>query len=108
NTAIATINVGSYPVGFGDFVIGCSDPGGPADVCGTTVYDSGGPTGNYGNAEDVIDTLCPVNPEDKVLLHFLAFELEAGFDFLKIYNGPSINAPPLHTGQGFTGTASPG
>ncbi len=108
HAAVTTFNVGTWPIGRGDFVIDCSEPGGPVDVCGTTHYDSGGPTGNYGNSEDVVETLCPNDPYDKVILHFMAFELESGYDFLKIYDGETTNDPPLHTGEGFSGSLSPG
>jgi hypothetical protein len=108
HAAVTTFNVGTWPIGRGDFVIDCSEPGGPVDVCGTTHYDSGGPTGNYGNSEDVVETLCPNDPDDKVILHFMAFELESGYDFLKIYDGETTNDPPLHTGEGFSGSLSPG
>lgn len=103
---ITSITVGTLPIAFGDFVIGC--PGGGNTLCNSLVYDSGGPNADYNNDEDIIETLCPDDPADKIELTFQEFSLEPDFDFLKIFDGNTITDPPLHTGNGFTGSGNPG
>ncbi|CAN5831766.1 hypothetical protein BH11BAC7_BH11BAC7_06370 [soil metagenome] len=71
-----------------------------ANICQTTIlnsnsgiiYDSGGPTNNYidqQNCNFLIDP-CGINLQ----LTFSQFDLETGWDFLTIYDGPN-NAAPL-------------
>jgi spore germination protein YaaH len=57
-----------------------------------TLYDMGGPTGNYHNNENYTFSIAPPNAT-AVTLSFLNFDFEAGYDSLKIYNGPSIASP---------------
>ena len=73
-------------------------------VCTGKFYDSGGSSSKYGNNESKIRTICSDNGQC-ARVEFNSFELEQGFDFLKIYDGPGINS--TLTGI-FTGTNSPG
>ncbi len=57
-----------------------------------TLYDMGGPTGNYHNAENYTFTIAPPGVST-VTLSFLNFELENNYDSLWIYNGPSTASP---------------
>ena len=42
------------------------------DTCDTyTLYDSGGPSGNYGNNENFTITLCPSIPNSQIKIDFL-------------------------------------
>lgn len=80
----------------------CSQP----DYCGGDhFYDSGGATGNYGNFENKTTVIYPENPGERIRAIFNSFHLDAGWDFLKIYNGPSDAAPLIYSG---TGTMQPG
>ncbi len=59
---------------------------------GGLLTDSGGPTGNYVDNENVTYTICPDNPGDKVVISFLDFSFESFgstgcFDGLTIYDG---------------------
>ncbi len=64
--------------------------------CSDTIYDMGGPTGNYHNNEDYTFTISPTNASS-VTLTFSSFSLETTNDYLKIYNGTSTGAPLLVT-----------
>ncbi len=72
-------------------------------------YDTGGPTANYSNNENIIMTFYPMNPGSVLEFEFLHFDVEANatcaWDYLKIYNGTSTTAPLIGT---YCGTNSPG
>ena len=82
----------------------------PSSACGTTVHDSGGASGNYGNGERRIITYCPSSPGQVVRLNFSQFDVEGpGFfgptDIMAIYNGPGTGSPLIGT---YVGTNTPG
>ena len=78
--------------------------GGTVSACSASYYDSGGPTGNYSNSENNVVTICPSTAGQFVQVVFSVFDLESGFDYLRIYNGNTTGAPLI--GQ-FTGTNFP-
>lgn len=75
-----------------------------SDICGDSIFDMGGPKGNYYNNEAYTFTIAPKNAS-KVHLSFRTFALEAGFDSLWIYDGNSTSAPLI---GGFSGSSIPG
>jgi hypothetical protein len=71
------------------------------DFCnGAHFVDSGGINGNYQNNETKITTIYPDAPGNKVKVVFNTFETEPGADYLRIYNGPNVNAPIMYTASG--------
>lgn len=78
-------------------------------TCSGNFYDSGGngagAGANYNNNENYTMTFCSSTPGQCVRLTFTAFNIESGFDYLRIYNGSTTGAPLLGT---YTGTTSPG
>ena len=74
-------------------------------TCSSFFFDSGGATGDYGNNELTTTTFFPDIPGTAITATFTAFELEGGWDYLYVYNGPDATYPSLGT---FTGTAIPG
>ena len=73
-------------------------------ACGATFYDAGGPNGNYLNNQNVTATFCA--PAGQYLtINFTSFNIESGWDFLNIYNGPSAASPLIGA---YTGVNSPG
>jgi titin len=58
--------------------------------CGYYLLDPGG-VQNYGNNEYVTMVLRPTDPTQKVKLNFENFNLESGYDDLRIYDGVSTN-----------------
>ncbi|MCF6130284.1 fibronectin type III domain-containing protein [Flavobacterium sp. AS60] len=73
-------------------------------VCGGNFVDTGGPTGNYNNNANITTTICPTSPGDLVTVEFTSFNLETGFDQLRIYDGDNTAAPLLGT---YSGTVIP-
>lgn len=60
-------------------------------TCTGTLYDNGGPNGNYKDNTDCRITISPPNANG-LKLTFNAFKLEDQFDFLYIYDGPDTNS----------------
>jgi len=77
---------------------------GTLNACSGTFYDSNG-AANYFNNENFTYTICPTGTGQCARVTFSSFNVEANFDFLSIYNGPSTASPLIGT---YTGTASPG
>ena len=68
-----------------------------------TLYDSGGPNGNYAADERTVWLIQA--PQGSVIsIQFTAFDLESSFDKLFIYNGATVNSPLLGT---YTGNMLP-
>lgn len=101
-------------------VVGCSNPGGgsaptPSELfglstcytmassgtsnittCGGIFYDPGGPSGQYANNCNSTLTFYPTTPGKKVSVTFFGtFNVEAGWDYLKIHNGNTTGAPQM-------------
>jgi len=74
------------------------DQGG-STLCAGTLYDSGGPNGDYGANEDYVFTICPSVPTSCINFTLDYFSLDAGgafspgFDVLTFFDGPTTNAP---------------
>ncbi|MEY8020815.1 T9SS type B sorting domain-containing protein [Muriicola sp. SD30] len=64
-------------------------------TCSTDFFDSGGPN-PYGNNENGILTFCPETAGDRIRIDFIAADIKSG-DFLKVYDGDSVDAPLLLT-----------
>ena len=60
-------------------------------VCGGTFTDAGGLTGNYPNNSNVTTTICPTNPGEIVTVTFTAFNTEANWDGLYVYDGNTVD-----------------
>jgi len=72
-------------------------------ACMDTVYDKGGPYGQYKNNEAYSMTIAPTGAS-AVNLSFLSFDVESGYDSLWIYDGPTISDPLI---GGYSGTSLP-
>ncbi len=73
-----------------------------APGCGDVLFDSGGATGNYANNESTTVTIFPETAGDLVTFTFLNFDIEAGWDFFTVYNGPDTSSEELGTFSGAT------
>ena len=60
--------------------------------CTGTLYDDGGPTGNYLDNGDVVTTISPTGATS-LTLNFSSFDFEEGYDYIYIYDGPTTNSP---------------
>ena len=90
-----TIQRSSYNMGAGTAL-----PANVINVSAGTIYDDGGPTGNYGNNKTTEALIAPCGAKS-VTLDFTSFNLRANAT-LKIYDGVNALGTPLHTGNGFT------
>lgn len=68
--------------------------------CTGTLYDDGGPNGNYQDDNDVVTTISPPSATS-VTLEFSSFGYEETYDYLYIYDGPTINSPLIGQFDGF-------
>jgi spore germination protein YaaH len=95
-----------YDDGYNDYWDAISDKFSDCAIvaCSDTIYDMGGPSRNYYDAENYTTTISPTGASS-VSLSFSQFDVEANYDSLWIYNGTNANAPLLGV---YTGTNSPG
>ena len=73
-------------------------------VCDGNFFDRGGPTGNYANFANEVQTLGSYNG-NRISLNFTAFSTEGCCDYLEIYDGPTTAYPLIGT---YRGSNSPG
>lgn len=77
-------------------------------TCSALFYDQG-IENSYSDNTDFTKTFSPVNAADKVSLNFTEFDLEdftnCGYDYLKVYNGPTTASTLIGT---YCGVNSPG
>jgi len=66
-----------------------------------TLYDSGGPTGDYVDNED-FEFLIQPSCATSITLNITAFESESSFDYLYVYDGTTTSGTLLVTGNGQT------
>lgn len=77
------------------------------DYCGGNLLtDSGGENGDYGNSENIMYTICPDNPGDKVVITFIQFSFENDdsncYDGLTIYDGDTTTGTIIPSPGGTT------
>ncbi|WP_298900060.1 PKD domain-containing protein [uncultured Psychroserpens sp.] len=77
---------------------------GTITTCSGVFYDSGGALSNYSNNENLVLTICPEIPGERIRLSFQEFATELNVDVINIYNGDSTD-DALH--GVFSGTSSP-
>lgn len=65
-------------------------------TCGGSLYDSGGPNGNYQNNENLAFTVYPATQGNVASLNFTYFNSESNYDFITIYNNSSANGTILY------------
>ena len=78
------------------------------DWCGKTITDTGGANGNYSDGESWSKTFYPENENEKLKITFQEFNLEQGYDFLTVRNGPSTTSPIFTGSSNMTGTTIKG
>ena len=69
---------------------------GSSTGCSFNFYDSGGPSSNYTNNENLVYTFNPGNPGDFVRITWNSFVSESGWDYITIYNGANTSSPVLY------------
>jgi hypothetical protein len=71
--------------------------------CSDTLFDSGGPYGDYYDDENYFFTIAPDNAS-MVSVDFIFFDLENNYDYLYVYDGYDTNSTLLGS---FTGSSLP-
>ena len=71
------------------------DQGG-SDQCTGTLYDTGGPNGNYGNNENNVFSICLPNPSGCIVFTMSEYNLVINGDNLVFYDGPDVNSPVIN------------
>ena len=76
---------------------------GSSALCEGTIYDSGGPNGDYGPNEDFTFVICPSEPSACITLTLEYFNVEDAFqsDLLTFYDGNNTNGTPITQINGF-------
>ena len=64
-------------------------------VCGGNYVDEGGIANNYNASSNVPTVICPTNIGDVVTVTFTAFDTEANWDGIYVYNGNNTNPANL-------------
>lgn len=112
----ATPNAGAFNLCVNEIPPVVTIDQGSSFLCEGTLYDTGGPDGDYGPNEDHVFTICPSQTNaciDFTLTYFNfdagpAFDLDLpGFDALTFFDGPGVNAPviaQINSTNPFTGT----
>ena len=84
---------------------------GGSPLCMGTLYDTGGPDGDYDANEDFTFVICPDQPSECITFNLEYYHLEPSLpqfpgqgDQLTFYDGPTVNSPVLAAldGSGFT------
>ena len=71
-------------------------------LCGDTIFDSGGATGDYANNDLITVTVYADNPGDLVTFTFISFGTESCCDDLTVYDGPDTTADVVGVYAGST------
>ncbi|SEH33191.1 M12 family metallo-peptidase [Chryseobacterium culicis] len=74
---------------------------------GTQFVDTGGSTGQYKDNEELVKTFYP-SSGSAMTMTFTEFDLEQGYDFMYVYNGPSASSPLFANGNNLSGSTLPG
>lgn len=77
-------------------------------ICGGNFVDAGGVNADYANSSNVVTTICPTTPGDVVTVTFTAFNTEANWDGLYVYDGDVVNAATLLASDNLAGNVPGG
>lgn len=75
-------------------------------TCNAVFYDSGGPTSNYSNYQDLTMTFETLSENQKIRVEFLNFSTEQNYDYLYTYDGCSTSSP-MFAGSPYHGNILP-
>ncbi len=93
-SATASPNWGNFTLCVSEYVPAFNIGEAPGTTaCFGTLYDSGGPTGNYQNNQSLTFTVCPVDAHECIEIVVQEYNMELNRDRVNVYNGNSISAP---------------
>ena len=107
-TSTATPNSGAFEFCIDEYVpdINICDAS-SSNSCTGTLYDCGGPDGDYSNDENFVFTICPNDFHECITINLLDYNIEPNFfgtgDALNFYAGDDIFAPLIAS---VTGTSN--
>ena len=77
--------------------LNASSNGTTVTTCDATLYDSGGPNGQYSDNENFSITFCGID-NASVIIEVISIRTESSsYDYLKLYDGPNTNGTLLAT-----------
>ena len=80
---------------------------GSSSSCNGELFDTGGASGNYGNNENHVFTICPSDPHDCIVFTLDNYNIQNGGDLLTFYDGPNANSPVIGNINGGAPTNGP-
>lgn len=60
-------------------------------ACTGTLFDSGGPDGDYSSNDNASFTICPTEFHQCIILNVVSYETESNYDYLRFFEGSGIN-----------------
>jgi gliding motility-associated-like protein len=85
------------------YTLNSSTNGTTVTTCSGTFVDQGGVSGTYSNNSDYTITFCSGSSQ-LIRIDFSVLNIESGWDFLEVFDGPSINSPSLDNITGNIGS----
>ena len=100
-SATATPNAGTFKLCVEPYVpdLNMGDAPGTAS-CSGTLWDSGGPDGDYLSNENESFVICPTEFHQCIILNFQSFATELGFDKIRIFEGDDTGGNLFQTIDG--------
>ncbi len=88
HSTTGTPNWGTFKLCVGPYIpdINMGDAPGTAS-CSGTLWDSGGPDGDYQSSENETFVICPSDFHQCIALNFVSFATENNYDFIRVYEG---------------------
>ncbi|MCB0572033.1 MAG: gliding motility-associated C-terminal domain-containing protein [Phaeodactylibacter sp.] len=103
-SASATPNSGDFTLCIEEYIPAINIGDQPSTTsCFGTLYDSGGPDGDYSNSENLTFTISPAEFHQCIEITIVDLMTENNFDFLRVYAGNSTSAPLIAS---LTGTST--
>jgi gliding motility-associated-like protein len=95
-SATGTPNWGTFRLCINEYVpdVNMGDTPGTAS-CSGTLWDSGGPDGDYQNGENNTFVICPTEFHQCIKLNLVQFATEPNYDFIRIYEGDDTAGTPV-------------
>ncbi len=104
-TSTASPNAGTFEFCIDEYVpdINICDAA-SSNSCTGTLYDCGGPDGDYGNNENYVFTICPNDFHECITIDLVDYDIETNIfgngDALNFYAGDNISAPLIGSVSG--------
>lgn len=68
--------------------------------CSGTLWDTGGPDGDYQSNENISFVICPSEPHQCIILNFASYATEEDYDYIRIFEGDDVSGNLLKTING--------